>query len=124
MWDSILGHEQNKDFLIKFLQAESRPHALLFCGEEGLGKRALAQQFAKTLLCLHTDGVDNCESCRLLNFADGNIRHPHFLLLAPEEEQFFKAVRGAAAGMGYHFNCYGRKCAPADDSFPRGAAAL
>lgn len=86
MWDSILGHEQNKEFLKKYLQAESRPHALLFCGAEGLGKRALAQQFAKTLLCLHTDGMDGCESCRLLNFADGNISHPDFLLLAPEED--------------------------------------
>lgn len=86
MWDSILGHEQNKEFLKKYLQAESRPHALLFCGAEGLGKRALAQQFAKTLLCLHEDGMDSCESCRLLNFADGNISHPDFLLLAPEED--------------------------------------
>lgn len=86
MWDSILGHEQNKEFLKKYLQAESRPHALLFCGAEGLGKRALAQQFAKTLLCLHEDGMDGCESCRLLNFADGNISHPDFLLLAPEED--------------------------------------
>ena len=86
MWDSILGHEQNKEFLKRYLQAESRPHALLFCGAEGLGKRALAQQFAKTLLCLHTDGMDGCESCRLLNFADGNISHPDFLLLAPEED--------------------------------------
>lgn len=86
MWDSILGHEQNKEFLKRYLQAESRPHALLFCGAEGLGKRALAQQFAKTLLCLHEDGMDGCESCRLLNFADGNISHPDFLLLAPEED--------------------------------------
>lgn len=86
MWDSILGHEQNKEFLKRYLQEESRPHALLFCGAEGLGKRALAQQFAKTLLCLHTDGMDGCESCRLLNFADGNISHPDFLLLAPEED--------------------------------------
>lgn len=86
MWDSILGHEQNKEFLKRYLQAESRPHALLFCGAEGLGKRALAQQFAKTLLCLHEDGMDSCESCRLLNFADGNISHPDFLLLAPEED--------------------------------------
>lgn len=86
MWDSILGHEQNKEFLKRYLQAENRPHALFFCGAEGLGKRALAQQFAKTLLCLHADGMDGCESCRLLNFADGNISHPDFLLLAPEED--------------------------------------
>ncbi len=86
MWDRILGHKQNKEFLERYLRVAGRPHALLFCGAEGLGKLALAQQFARTLLCLHGDGMDNCESCRLLNFADGNISHPDFLLLAPEED--------------------------------------
>lgn len=86
MWDRILGHKQNKEFLEKYLHVAGRPHALLFCGAEGLGKLALAQQFARTLLCLHGDGMDNCESCRLLNFADGNISHPDFLLLTPEED--------------------------------------
>ena len=44
MWDSVLGHEQNKDFLVKFLQAQARPHALLFTGGDGLGKK---QSFGK-----------------------------------------------------------------------------
>ena len=81
MWDSVLGHEQNKEFLQNFLQREERPHALLFCGAEGLGKKKLALEFAKTFLCLNGKGDDGCEACRLLNFADGNVSHPDFILV-------------------------------------------
>ena len=87
MWDSVLGHEQNKDFLHKYLQAPARPHALLFAGGEGLGKKQLALAFAKTLLCLHQQGEDGCESCRLLNFQDGNLSHPDFILLQRLEDK-------------------------------------
>ena len=81
MWDSVLGHEQNKEFLQNFLQREARPHALLFCGAVGLGKKKLALEFAKTFLCLNGKGDDGCEACRLLNFADGNVSHPDFILV-------------------------------------------
>ena len=81
MWDSVLGHEQNKEFLQNFLQREARPHALLFCGAEGLGKKKLALEFAKTFLCLNGKGDDGCEACRLLNFADGNVSHPDFIFV-------------------------------------------
>ena len=81
MWDSVLGHEQNKEFLQNFLQRKARPHALLFCGAEGLGKKKLALEFAKTFLCLNGKGDDGCEACRLLNFADGNVSHPDFILV-------------------------------------------
>ena len=81
MWDSVLGHEQNKEFLQNFLQREARPHALLFCGAEGLGKKKLALEFAKTFLCLNGKGDDGCEACRLLNFADGNVSHSDFILV-------------------------------------------
>ena len=37
MWDDILGHEQNKEFLTRLLQPGNRPHALLFYGPEGIG---------------------------------------------------------------------------------------
>ena len=50
MWDDILGHEQNKEFLARLLQPGNRPHALLFYGPEGIGKKQLALRFAKTFL--------------------------------------------------------------------------
>ncbi|WP_405378663.1 ATP-binding protein [Phascolarctobacterium sp.] len=87
MWNNILGHEQQKKFLQRYLQAKERPHALLFLGAEGLGKKQLALAFAKTLLCPQHSGEDGCESCRLLNLEDGNLSHPDFLLLKREADE-------------------------------------
>lgn len=39
MWDEVLGHQQNKEFLQKLLKPGSRPHALLFYGMGGIGKK-------------------------------------------------------------------------------------
>ena len=79
MFEAILGHAAQKAFLQNYLKAEERPHALLFCGAEGLGKRQLALAFAKALLCKTHTGADHCEACRLMNLADGNFSHPDFL---------------------------------------------
>ena len=50
MWEHIIGHTEQKKFLQNYLQAKERPHALLFSGAAGLGKRTLALEFAKALL--------------------------------------------------------------------------
>ena len=62
MWDNILGHAKQKEFLQRYLQAQERPHALLFVGAEGLGKKQLALAFAKALLCANHTGSDHCEA--------------------------------------------------------------
>lgn len=68
--------------------AEGRlPHALLFAGPAGVGKRHLADLLALSLLCEHpaggTSACGECHACRL--FAAGN--HPDYLHLRPEEEK-------------------------------------
>ncbi|MGI6263770.1 MAG: ATP-binding protein [Succiniclasticum sp.] len=71
MFETITGHEENKEFLRRLLQRDRRPHSLLFHGPEGMGKRLLALEFAKALLCLTPapDGspCGTCASCRLLH---------------------------------------------------------
>ena len=63
---------------------EKLPHALLFVGQKGLGKFALARQFAASLLCEapRSDG-QACGTCLACNwYGQGN--HPDFRLLQPE----------------------------------------
>lgn len=86
MWNDVLGHDGVKSFLSNYLHAQERPHALLFLGASGLGKKRLALEFAKTLLCKSGTGTDHCESCRLLNLEDGNFSHPDFILLEQEQD--------------------------------------
>lgn len=87
MWDEVLGHQQNKEFLQKLLKPGSRPHALLFYGMGGIGKKMLALHFAKTFLCKSAPkkpcGI--CESCRLMDIENDSFAHPDFYLLTAEE---------------------------------------
>lgn len=87
MWDEVLGHQLNKEFLQKLLKPGSRPHALLFYGMGGIGKKMLALHFAKTFLCKSagkkTCGI--CESCRLMDIENNSFAHPDFYLLTAEE---------------------------------------
>ena len=65
-------------------QRERLPHALLLVGQRGLGKFALAQVFAKSLLCEQPlEGAFPCGRCLACNwFEQGN--HPDFRLLQPQ----------------------------------------
>ena len=65
-------------------QRERLPHALLLIGQRGLGKFALAQAFAKALLCEQPqEGGLACDRCLACNWFDqGN--HPDFRLLQPQ----------------------------------------
>jgi DNA polymerase-3 subunit delta' len=66
-------------------QQQHLPHALLFSGISGVGKKQFAHQFAHSLLCLtpQQDGQScgQCRSCHLLNANS----HPDLLLISPEE---------------------------------------
>ena len=61
------------------------PHALLLCGQSGLGKLHFAQNLAKGLLCHEPDEpgrfCGRCQGCRL--FSAGS--HPDFYYVAAEE---------------------------------------
>ena len=60
------------------------PHAMLFVGQKSIGKRALAQAFAESLLCEQPQSdqiaCGTCPSCLWLS--QGN--HPDFRLIQPE----------------------------------------
>ena len=87
MWENVLGHGEVKRFLERYLQRKERPHGLLFCGAEGVGKRLLALEFARSLLCLQggSDTGCRCESCRLLRPQEGVFSHPDFIYVDIEE---------------------------------------
>ena len=96
MWDQVIGHEENKQFLHRLLTSRQHPHALLFYGPDGVGKCFLAKHFTRSLLCLNPhDGepCGACESCRLLNFASGNIAHPDYIFIAPAEDSKLHMIK-------------------------------
>ncbi len=67
-WYQILGHEREKKILQKAILEGRIAHAYLLWGPEGVGKDALAIEFAKVVNCEHQiregDTVNACDSCK------------------------------------------------------------
>jgi len=59
------------------------PHALLFSGMAGIGKLAVAREFAKLLNCLDPQGLDCCDRCSSCRKIQGG-HHPDILWLKSE----------------------------------------
>lgn len=83
----ICGHERQIEQLQNALAQNRIPHAYLFYGLEGVGKRLIAHTFAKALNCL-TDGQDACDVCSSCVKADHK-NHLDIMVLEPEG-QFIK----------------------------------
>lgn len=82
-WDKIIGHRKNIEHLKHLAETGRMPHALLFYGTDGIGKRQIAEVFAAAVLCKagkRPCGI--CESCRAL-FGDESV-HPDYFFVAPE----------------------------------------
>jgi DNA polymerase III subunit delta' len=78
----ILGQTQPKQTLKNALQNNSVAHAYLFYGQESIGKKHTAIEFAKTLNCpksTEDECCDECLSCRKIE----NRTHPDFFFIEP-----------------------------------------
>ena len=69
-FENIIGHEDIKEHLKNAIKLNKISHAYIFNGEKGIGKKLIANTFAKTLQCM--EGKENpcntCNSCRLYEF--------------------------------------------------------
>jgi DNA polymerase-3 subunit delta' len=63
MFDHLVGNERAKETLRRMLRQGRVPGALLFAGEEGLGKRLFALELARALNCRARRGVEACGEC-------------------------------------------------------------
>jgi len=62
MFDQLTGNERVKKLLRRMLGSGRVPGALLFAGEEGVGKKLFALEIAKALNC-RTQGIEGCGKC-------------------------------------------------------------
>lgn len=80
MFDKIIGNNPIKEVLAKSIQNETISHSYLFIGIQGIGKKMLATEFAKKILCLEKEQNGTCKSC--VEFDSNN--HPDFMCVEPD----------------------------------------
>ncbi len=61
---SIIGHDRQKDLLRRALSSGRLPHAYLFEGPAGIGKRLMALALARAIFCQQGNGCGDCAACR------------------------------------------------------------
>ena len=82
MFEKIIGNEKNKTILKKALELNKTSHSYLFWGTEGIGKKKIALEFAKKLLCL-TPNEENCRCKACIEFDSNN--NPDFMMIEPQD---------------------------------------
>lgn len=83
----IVGNKKAKELLLSFSKGEKGGATYIIDGEEDIGKKFAAIQFAKALNCLNKgedgDCCDSCENCKLLDKVLGQLdeygfqQYPH-----------------------------------------------
>jgi DNA polymerase III subunit delta' len=78
-WNSIIGQRRAKEILQRSIEQNRVAHAYLLWGPRGVGKDALALEFAKTLLCERqgSEACDACASCTKIHI----LQHPNLKIV-------------------------------------------
>ncbi len=79
----IIGHEQIIEHLQNAIKQNKVSHAYIFDGEKGIGKKTLAEAFAKTLQCIKNE-ERACGTCKSCLQADGK-NHPDIIYVTHEK---------------------------------------
>lgn len=81
---NIVGQHKARKLLGRSLMSKRLPHAFLFKGPDGVGKKLFAKEVARLLNCRDRRGLDSCLRCAsCVKFASDS--HPDFLQLSPEK---------------------------------------
>ncbi len=81
MFNNILGNDNIKELLTNAIKSNKTSHSYMFVGTEGIGKKMIAKEFAKMILCTNENKYcGKCKSC--IEFDSDN--NPDFRIIEPE----------------------------------------
>lgn len=91
---NVIGHEKIRESLTKIVDLKQIGHAYLFVGKSGIGKKLVAIEFAKKMMCLNNingNYCGKCEACRTFeNNADFHIIEPEKNLIKVDSIREFE----------------------------------
>lgn len=81
-FNEILGNNKIKQDLQEIIDNNTISHSYMFVGIDGIGKKLIAKEFARKILCLNKQNQNcaKCDSC--IKFNSGN--NPDFLEIFPD----------------------------------------
>ncbi len=79
----LIGHQRIWNFLIKSAINNRLAHAYLFIGVQGVGKKTVAIEFVKNLLCENKNSCGKCVNCQKIE----RNQHPDVLFLSSENNE-------------------------------------
>lgn len=81
----IIGHTKQILHFAQLIQKNKVPHALLFTGPEGIGKKLVAENLIQILFC-ESKTLDGqaCNTCKNCNRVQQNT-HPDYILISPQD---------------------------------------
>lgn len=89
---NLFGNAATIEHLLKNIAEEKFPHAVIFAGTEGIGKRLAAEICAAALLCdnpIDGEACGVCESCRLV----AAHTHPDFYIVEAETTKTARNIK-------------------------------
>jgi DNA polymerase-3 subunit delta' len=108
-FDEIIGHERQVENLRRALEADRLPHAYIFLGPEGIGKKTVAYALSMSLFCAERkfDSCGICPNCKRIR--EGN--HPDVRMVEPLEgkkEISIQQIRELERNLAFR-SFYGRR---------------
>ena len=91
-WANLFGHAATVNLLKKNIADGTFPHAVIFSGIEGLGKRLAAEICAAALLCENPVGGEPCGTCENCHQVAAK-SHPDFLVVEPEDSKTTRNIK-------------------------------
>lgn len=91
-WNDLIGHAATIEHLKRNIAEDKFPHAVIFSGAEGVGKRLAAEICAAALLCDNPNAGEpcgTCESCRLVAAHS----HPDFYIVEAEATKTTRNIK-------------------------------
>lgn len=94
----LIGHQRIWKFLTQSAQKGRLAHAYLFVGPPEIGKKTLALEFVKWLLCQDKKKSAACGQCRSCLEIEKN-QHPDVFILQPRQEEKREVIKTFEIGI-------------------------
>ena len=91
-WDNFFGNEPAAEYLRKSIAENKFPHAVIFSGVEGVGKRLAAEICAAALLCENPRDGAPCGACDNCTLTAAHT-HPDLYIVEAEESKTARTIK-------------------------------